>query len=39
MKAIGYVALGFVALAAAIALGLLATSLPDLARYIRLRRM
>jgi hypothetical protein len=39
VKAIGYVALGLVGAAVAVAGGLLISSLPDLARYLRLRRM
>jgi hypothetical protein len=39
MDIVGYVFLGFIALAILIALGLLISALPDIARYARIRKM
>jgi hypothetical protein len=39
MRAVGYVALGFFGAGVAVGVGLVISSLPDLSRYLRLRRM
>jgi hypothetical protein len=39
MERFGYVALGVVLAGAAVVIGLVASSVPDIARYLRLRRM
>jgi hypothetical protein len=39
MAGVGWIAIGVVALGTAVALALTAVSLPDIARYRRLRRM
>jgi hypothetical protein len=39
MDIVGYVFLGFIALAVLVALGLFISALPDLARYSRIRKM
>jgi hypothetical protein len=39
MNIVGYVFLGFIAVGVLIALGLLISALPDIARYFRIRKM
>jgi hypothetical protein len=39
MERLGYVALGVALAGVAVVIGLVASSVPDIARYLRLRRM